>query len=118
MPSAVDEYQLEIQGVQQALARLRSQEAAADLVEEYEAELRNLKALYRAAVETFKAGEDDPRMRDALTQLGFGEWALANVYAFVYDLSVDIDPEGRELAAVVDGTDFAGSLLEALDEEG
>ncbi|TMB91573.1 MAG: hypothetical protein E6J45_05300 [Chloroflexi bacterium] len=113
----MDEYQLEIQSVQQALARLRSQEAAADLIDEYEAELRNLKALYRATVETFSAGEDDRRMRDALTLLGFGGWTLANVYAFVYDLSVDIEPDGRELAAVVDDTDFAGSLLEALDED-
>ena len=114
----MDEYQLEIQSAQQALARLRSQEAAADLIDEYEAELRNLKALYRAAAETFGAGRQDPRMRDALLQLGFGEWTLANVYGFVYDLSVDIEPDGRELAAIVDDLDFAGSLLEALEADG
>jgi len=111
----MDEYQLEIQGAQQALARLRSQEAAAELIAEYEAELRNLKALYRAAGETFAAGRGDGRLREALELLGFGEWTLANVYSFVYELSLEIDAEGRELAAVVDDTDFAGSLLEALD---
>ena len=47
-------------------------------------------------METFSAGREDRRLRQALADLGFGEWALANVYSFVYDLSVDIEPEGRE----------------------
>ena len=111
----MDEYQVEIQGVQATLARLRSQEARADIIEEYEAELRNLKALLRAAAETFAAGAADPRLAKALALVGLGEWTLANVYSFVYDASMDMDTEGLDLAAVIDETDYAASLLAALD---
>src|SRR5438105_2808932 len=101
----MDEYQFEIQGVRETLARLRDQQAGADLIEEYEAELRNLMALLTAAGETFSAGQGDPRLPRALALLGFGEWTLANVYSFVYDASMDIETEGRDLAALVDVTD-------------
>ena len=42
---------------------------------------------------------------------------MVNVYSFVYDLSMDLPLDGgRDLATMIDETDYAGSLLEALDE--
>jgi hypothetical protein len=111
----VDEYQLEIQTLRHTLARLRDEEADADVIEEYEAQMRNLSSLYKAARETYEASEDEPRLEIALSTLGFGEWTLANVYSFVYDASMDIQTDGRDLAALIDETDFAGSLLAVLD---
>src|SRR5690242_15999276 len=113
----MDEYELEIESVRRTLAQLRERQARPELIAEYEAELRNLRALYRAATETLASGDADPRLPHALDALGFGRWSLAGVYSFVYDLATDIDAGGRDLAAIVDQTDFAGSLLEALDAE-
>ena len=109
----MDEYSIEIDDLRRTLARLRAEEAEARLIEEYEVELRNLRALYRAAVETLAAGDRDPRLARALAELGFGEWTLDSVYSFVYEAAMDADTGVRDLAGVVEETDFASSLLAA-----
>ena len=111
----MDEYQLEINEVRRTLARLKADRADPSLIEEYEAELRNLRALYQAAVETLQAGERDERMRGALRDLGFGEWSLANVYSFVYEAAMAAEPDDRDLANVITHTDYATSLLDAAE---
>jgi hypothetical protein len=114
----VDEYQLEIQSLRRTLARLRDAEADPGLIEEYETEYRNLSSLYRAATETFDADRKEPRLPDALASLGFGDWTLSNVYSFVYDASMELPvDDGRELARRIDETDYAASLLAALNAE-
>jgi len=84
----VDEYQLEIQAIRSTLTRLRADEADPELIEEYEAEVRILVALYTAATESLDAGLADPRLRTVLAELGFGEWNMQNVYSFVYDAAL------------------------------
>lgn len=111
----MDEYQLELRQLRQRLVQLRAGGAEPDLIEEYEAEVRNLSALYRAATETLEAGERDDRLGKALEELGFGEWTLDNVYSFVYDVSMELPVNGQELALLIETTDYAGSLLEALE---
>ena len=111
----MDEYQLEIQHLRRQLAHLHETEADPALIEEYEAEVRNLTALYGATRVTYDAGVHDRRLVDALELLGFGEWTLDNVYSFVYDMSMDLPLAGQDLAALVDTTDYAGSLLEVLE---
>ena len=61
----MDEYQLEIQDIRRTLLRLKADKAAEELIEEYEAELRNLVALYQAATDTFGQGGRQPRLPDA-----------------------------------------------------
>jgi hypothetical protein len=109
----VDEYQLEIQAIRSTLTRLRTDEADPELIEEYEAEVRILVALYTAATESLDAGLADPRLRTVLAELGFGEWNMQNVYSFVYDAALDMDESGHDLAARVGQTDFVGALLAA-----
>lgn len=109
----MDEYQLEIQTIRRTLNRLRSERAAPHLIEEYEEELRNLNALYEAALETFETGRDDRRLVEALIGLGFGPWTLGNVYSFVYDVVMDADLGRRTVAQVAREIDFAGSLRAA-----
>jgi hypothetical protein len=110
----VDEYQIEIGEVRRTLARLRAEQARPELIEEWEAELRNLVALYQAATDTYL--NPDPRLRTALAELGFGGWTLSNVYSFVYEAAMDAELDGRDLANVITHTDYAASLLLALDE--
>jgi hypothetical protein len=109
----VDEYQLEIQSIRSTLTRLRADEADPELIEEYEAELRILVALYTAATEALEAGMADQRLRTVLAELGFGEWTMENVYSFIYDAALDMDEAGHDLAARVTQTDFVGALLAA-----
>lgn len=110
----MDEYSLEINGLRRTLIHLREQEAEAAVIDEYEAELRNLTALYSAAQETLAAGSRDPRLARALEELGFGGWELPNVYSFVYEAAMAEEGDGREVASVVRAIDFPASLLAAL----
>jgi hypothetical protein len=109
----VDEYELEIQSIRSTLNRLRADEADPELIEEYEAELRILMALYVAAGETLEAGWKDERLRTVLAELDFGDWTMENVYSFVYDAALDMDESGHDLAARVGQTDFVRALLDA-----
>jgi hypothetical protein len=111
----VDEYQLEINEIRRTLARLKADKAEESLIEEYEAELRNLRALYDAARETYDAAGAEPRLRDALESLGFGAWTLQNVYSFVYEAAMAAEPDERDLANVITHTDYAGSLLQVIE---
>ena len=111
----MDEYQLEIQSIKATLEKLRADEAAPDLIEEYAAELRNLVALYDASKALFEAGDVEPGLGRALAQRGFGDWDFDNVYAFVYEAALAADLDDHELSSVVNSTDYAASLLLALD---
>jgi hypothetical protein len=112
----LDEYQLEIRSLRSTLDRLRAAQSDLALIDEYEAEVRNLSALYSAACDTLAAGERDRRLRDALADLGFGEWTLENVYGFVYEAAMEIDVESsRDLASQINETDYAASLLAAFE---
>lgn len=110
----MDQYQTEIRELRATLARLREADGDLELIDEYEAEVRNLSALYTAATETLATGRGDSRYSDALSSLGFGDWTLDNVYSYVYDLAMELPSDGRDLAALINETDFAGSLLESL----
>jgi L-fucose isomerase-like protein len=112
----VDEYEIEIRQLRRTLARLRAEKAREELIEEYEAELRILVALYQAATETLARGENDPDLPLALEAIGFGEWTLSNVYSFVYEAAMDAEPDGRDLANVITHTDYPASLLMVLSE--
>jgi len=109
----VDEYLLEIQSIRSTLTRLRADQADPELIEEYEAEMRILVALYTAATETLAVGASDARLRTVLAELGFGGWTMENVYSFIYDAALDMDESGHDLAARVSQTDFASAILAA-----
>ena len=80
------------------------------MIEEYEFELRNLTAIYKAAQHCLGMGADDIALQRTLAELGYGEWSLTNVYSFVYDAAMDADVSGEDLAALVNQTDYAATL--------
>jgi len=111
----MDEYQIEIRALRRTLARLKAEKANEALIEEYEAELRILVALYQAATETLERGQTCPELPRALEEIGFGDWTLTNVYSFVHEAAMDAEPDGRDLANVITHTDYGASLLAVLD---
>ncbi len=111
----MDEYQLEIQSIRSTLTKLRADEADPELIEEYEAELRILLALYAAATDVYQAGLDDLQLRAILEELDFGTWTMENVYSFVYEAALDMDESGHDLAARVSQTDFVGAIRAAAE---
>jgi hypothetical protein len=112
----MDEYQIEIRAVRRTLARLKAEKAKEALIEEYEVELRILLALYNAATETFDLGLTCADLPRALAEIGFGDWTLTNVYSFIYEAAMDVEPDGRDLANVITHTDYPASLLASLLE--
>ena len=114
----MNEYELEIESLRRTLARLRLEEADPQIIDEYEVELRILRALYEAARRTLPAGDHDPRLAAALESMGFGGWNLASVYSFVYDVAMDAETDGRDLAALIGEMDFVDTLLEVAGEPG
>jgi hypothetical protein len=67
-----------------------------------------LKAIYASATDLLARGRSDDALRYGLRIQGYGDWNLDNVYAFVYERSVELEP--RAHGAFVGGiktTDYA-----------
>src|SRR5438105_5390681 len=80
-------------------------------IAELRMQLEILRALYAQATVLLEAGRLDLELRRGLALKGYGEWTLENVYAFVYETSVDLPAEGhRSFVGAIHDTDFAGVL--------
>jgi hypothetical protein len=67
-----------------------------------------LKAIYARAIDLIQRGKSDEGLRYGLRIQGYGDWTLDNVYAFVYERSVELEPKAH--SAFVGGirsADFA-----------
>jgi|ERR671937_179045 hypothetical protein len=110
----MDEYTVEINDLRRRIARLKFERASQTIIEELEAQLRILKAIYDSAVGLYAAGEQDPRLQAALDEQQLGSWTFDNVYAFVYEQAVALEPDGQDLATVIWQHDYAAPLLNAV----
>ena len=63
-----------------------------EIIAELEAELRILRALYSTSLDVFEEGQADAEVRGGFRRMGYGQWSLANVYSFVYERSMEIEP--------------------------
>jgi hypothetical protein len=102
----VDEWQVEMQEIQRTLAGLRARQGDPVIIEELEAELRILQALYATASDVFDAGLVDGGLRRAFARHGLGDWTLGNVYSFVYERAIEIEPGHRELSSLIPELDY------------
>jgi hypothetical protein len=110
----MDEYQLEINDLRRRIARLKFERASLIIIEELEAQLRILKAIYDSASALYGAGDDDPRLRAGFHERELGSWTFENVYFYVYDQAVALEPEGHDLATLIWHHDYAAGLLNAV----
>ena len=104
----MDDYQKEIADLEAQVEQLVEEEGDAKTIAELSMQLEILKALYSRATDLFQRGRQDEGLRYGLRIQGYGDWNLDNVYAFVYERSVELEPQPH--GAFVGGirtTDFA-----------
>jgi hypothetical protein len=104
----VDDYQKEIADLEAQVEQLVEAEGDARTIAELSMQLEILKAIYARAADLFMRGKKDDGLRYGLRIQGYGDWTIENVYAFVYERSVELEP--RAHSAFVGGiktADFA-----------
>ena len=104
----MDDYQKEIADLETQVEQLVEEEGDAKTIAELSMQLEILKALYARASDLYQRGRRDEGLRYGLRIQGYGDWTLDNVYAFVYERSVELEPKAH--SAFVGGiktTDFA-----------
>jgi hypothetical protein len=104
----VDDYQKEIADLEAQVDHLVEEEGDARTIAELSMQLEILKAIYARAIDLHQRGLKDEGLRYGLRIQGYGDWNMDNVYAFVYERSVELEP--RAHSAFVGGikaADFA-----------
>ena len=104
----MDDYQKEIADLEVQVERLVEAEGDAKTITELTMQLEILKAIYSRALDLLARGRTDEGLRYGLRIQGYGEWSLDNVYAFVYERSVELEPKAhRAFVGGIRTTDFA-----------
>ena len=104
----MDDYQKEISDLDVQIAALVEADGDAKTIAELSMQLEILRAIYTRATDLLERGKKDEGLRYGLRIQGYGDWNLDNVYAFVYERAVELEPHSH--GAFVGGiktTDFA-----------
>src|SRR5713226_1617153 len=107
----MDEYMLEINDLRRRIAKLKFERASVVVIEELEAQLRILRAIYDSANALFAAGQKDRRLQTSFRERELGTWTFENVYFYVYEQAVALEPAGLDLATLIWQYDYAAPLL-------
>ena len=104
----MDDYQKEIADLERQVGQLVEAEGDAKTIAELSMQLEILKAIYARAIDLLQRGRVDEGLRYGLRIQGYGDWSLDNVYAFVYERSVELEA-GAHSAFVggIKAADFA-----------
>jgi hypothetical protein len=89
----VNDYQKEIADLEAQVDQLVEAEGDAKTIAELSMQLEILKAIYARAIDLLDRGKKDQALRFGLQIQGYGEWTLDNVYAFVYERAVELEPQ-------------------------
>jgi hypothetical protein len=111
----MDEYTIEMNDLRRQIAKLKFERADLALIEELEAQLRILRAIYNATEVLF--GEPSPLRTRRLRERGLGEWTFDNVYSYVYEEAVSLDPGGHDLAFQIQAHDYRAQLEAPVPKE-
>jgi hypothetical protein len=104
----VDDYQKEIADLETQVEQLVQAEGDAKTIAELSMQLEVLKALYARATDLYQRGLKDEGLRYGLRIQGYGDWTIDNVYAFVYERSVELEPKAhRAFVGGIRTADFA-----------
>ena len=89
----MDDYQKEIADLETQVEQLVEEEGDARTIAELSMQLEILKTLYARATDLLQRGLQDEGLRYGLRIQGYGDWNIDNVYAFVYERSVELEPQ-------------------------
>ncbi len=104
----MDDYQKEIADIDTQVEQLVEAEADAKTIAELSMQLEILKAIYARATDLYQRGRIDEGLRFGLRIQGYGEWSLDNVYAFVYERSVELEAAAHSaFVGGIKNADFA-----------
>jgi hypothetical protein len=104
----VDDYQKEIADLETQVERLVEEEGDARTIAELSMQLEILKAMYARATDLYQRGLKDEGLRYGLRIQGYGDWNLDNVYAFVYERAVELEPNAHHaFVGGIKNADFA-----------
>ncbi|HVH62170.1 MAG TPA: hypothetical protein VNA65_01080 [Candidatus Dormibacteraeota bacterium] len=104
----MDDYQKEIADLESQVEQLVEEEGDATTIAELSMQLEILKAIYARAMDLFTRGKQDEGLRYGLSIQGYGDWTLDNVYAFVYERSVELEPKAHSaFVGGIKSADFA-----------
>ena len=88
----MDDYQKEIADLERQIEQLVEAEGDAKTIAELTMQAEILKTIYARATDLLKQGRTDDGLRYGLRIQGYGDWNLDNVYAFVYERSIELEP--------------------------
>ncbi|MEO8744560.1 MAG: hypothetical protein ABI334_03250 [Candidatus Dormiibacterota bacterium] len=104
----MDDYQKEIADLEAQVEQLVEEEGDARTIAELSMQLEILKAIYSRATDLLQRGKKDEDLRYGLRIQGYGEWTIDNVYAFVYERSVELEPKAHSaFVGGIKNADFA-----------
>ncbi len=104
----MDDYQKEIADLEVQVERLVEEEGDARTIAELSMQLEILKAMYACAIDLYQRGRNDEDLRYGLRIQGYGDWTLDNVYAFVYERAVELEPKAHSaFVGGIKNADFA-----------
>ncbi len=104
----MDDYQKEIADLEAQVEQLVEEEGDAKTIAELSMQLEILKAIYARASDLFAHGKQDEGLRYGLRIQGYGDWTMDNVYAFVYERSVELEPQAHSaFVGGIKNADFA-----------
>ena len=104
----MDDYQKEIADLETQVDRLVEEEGDARTIAELSMQLEILRAIYARAIDLYSRGVKDEGLRYGLRIQGYGDWTMDNVYAFVYERSVELEPNAHSaFVGGIKAADFA-----------
>src|SRR5260370_19356806 len=95
------EYMLEINDLRRRIAKLKFERASVIIIEELEAQLRILRAIYDSANGLFAAGQKDRRLQASFRERQLGNWTFENVYFYVYEQAVGLRPHRHDPPSLI-----------------
>ena len=104
----MDDYQKEIADLETQVEQLVQDEGDARTIAELSMQLEILKAIYARATDLYQRGLKDDGLRYGLRIQGYGDWNIDNVYAFVYERAVELEPHAHSaFVGGIKAADFA-----------
>ncbi|MGA8923361.1 MAG: hypothetical protein WB682_09470 [Candidatus Dormiibacterota bacterium] len=104
----MDDYQKEIADLDAQVERLVEEEGDVRTIAELSMQLEILKAMYSRATDLYQRGRKDENLRYGLRIQGYGDWTMDNVYAFVYERAVELEPKAHSaFVGGIKNADFA-----------